>query len=112
MTTLAVQPQSWYQNSRSDRSNYEKVIDQLVELEIIWQYTYVNDAIRHPRLVPYKGLGSVMKFTGDELMDVAELLNIWTNLNNVRGSYCGGQQDRNDFSDADDASLGRRRRKA
>lgn len=29
MTTLALQPQSWYQNSRSDRSNYEKVIDQV-----------------------------------------------------------------------------------
>lgn len=36
---------------------------------IIFQYSAVNDDIRHPRLRPYLGLGSVMAFTVPELKD-------------------------------------------
>jgi len=70
-----------------------------VKLQIVFQYYLIIDTTDHPRLTPFRGLGLVIAFTGDELLDylsgrvispdVTRLVDIWREVNSQKGSGRG-----------------------
>jgi len=76
-----------------------------VKLQVVFQYYNVCAMTDHSRLVPFRGLGSVMAFTGDEMLDhftgavlssdVERIVTIWENVNEKKGGKMVGLKDRN-----------------
>lgn len=86
--------------------------DRGLKLLLIWKiYKYDADS-RHPRMIPYRGLGSVMNFAGEELMrdarakddptgDIILLIDCLNILKNKKKATSKGLQNRNIFPSSD-----------
>ncbi|KAF2137303.1 uncharacterized protein K452DRAFT_341282 [Aplosporella prunicola CBS 121167] len=99
--------------------NFVDFFSRHVKLQILWQCSIVCEETDHPRLVGYRGLGSVLDIPMEEFMafvqsdgdvrtpNVRRLLQIWWNVNNRKGLAQLGYPHRNEVPDSNQTAARR-----